>query len=81
MQVKIYKTNPETKKKQKQKTKKKTVAKPEQQKINMHTIIIYKVIYQVVHGYTYILISNKRKGHIKFSSEVHYGRKKLKLES
>lgn len=47
----------------------------------MHTIIIYKVIYQVVHVYTYILISNKRKGHIKFSSEVHYGRKKLKLES
>lgn len=28
-----------------------------------------------------ILISNKRKGHIKFSSEVHSGRKKLKLES
>ena len=52
MQVKIYKTNPETKK-TKTKNKKKTFAKPEQQKINMHTIIIYKVIYQVVHVYTY----------------------------
>ena len=47
----------------------------------MHTIIIYKVIYQVVHVYMYILISFNRKGHIKFSSEVHYGRKKLKLKS